>query len=444
MTQAASAEDLYDFSGAEAEVVGLCQDLIRIDTTNYGNNEGKPERPAAELIASWFDEVGLESTLVESVPGRTSLVARIAGTDSAAPALVVHGHTDVVPADAAEWTVDPFSGELRDGLVWGRGAVDMKDMDAMIIATVRDMLRRGVRPRRDLVIAFFADEEAGGGYGARWVVDNHPEFFEGATEAISEVGGYSADIRGQRVYLVQSAEKGLAWLRLVAKGTAGHGSQINDDNPITKLAAAVARIGTHSWPRELTTATRDLLAGVAEITGIPFTAETTDALLGELGTVERFVGATLRNTSNPTQLSGGYKHNVIPGSAEALIDCRTMPGQHDHVMQVVRDLAGPEVEVLVDVENIALESPFSGRLVDTMIASLGHEDPEAIVLPYTLSGGTDNKSLARLGIAGYGFAPLRLSGDLDFPAMFHGVDERVPADALTFGARVLGRFLLDA
>ncbi|WP_295687243.1 M20/M25/M40 family metallo-hydrolase [uncultured Brevibacterium sp.] len=429
---------------AESEVVGICRELIRFDTQNWGGNTARPERPAAERIAEWFAEVGLDAEILESSPGRASLVARIPGSDPGLPALVVHGHTDVVPADAAEWAVDPFSAEERDGLIWGRGAVDMKDMDAMIIAVVRNYLRTGLRPRRDLIIAFFADEEAGGTYGARWMVENHPHLFTDATEAVSEVGGYSVDLRGQRVYLVQTAEKGIAWLKLVARGTAGHGSQINEDNPVTKLAAAVARIGAHAWPEQLPQATEDLLRGVSDITGVPFGAETYPELLAELGSVAKFVGATLRNTSNPSLLSAGYKHNVIPSTAEALIDCRTLPGEHDALMRTVRELAGSDVEVLTEIEAPALEAPFSGRLVDTMTTSLLAEDPGARVLPYTLSGGTDNKSLAALGIHGYGFAPLRLTGDLDFPAMFHGVDERVPVSALTFGTRVLHRFLLEA
>ena len=349
-----------------------------------------------------------------------------------------------MPADAAEWSVDPFAAEERDGLIWGRGAVDMKDMDAMIIAVVRSYLRTGVRPRRDLIVAFFADEEAGGTYGARWMVENHPELFADATEAVSEVGGYSVDIRGQRVYLVQTAEKGIAWLKLVARGTAGHGSQLNDDNPVTKLAAAVARIGAHRWPEQLPEATRDLLRGVSDITGVPFAAESYPDLLAELGSVAKFVGATLQNTANPSLLAAGYKHNVIPSSAEALIDCRPLPGEHENLVATIRELAGEGVEVHTEIEAPALEAPFSGRLVDTMTSALLSEDPGARVLPYTLSGGTDNKSLAALGIRGYGFAPLRLTGDLDFPAMFHGVDERVPVSALTFGTRVLDRFLREA
>ncbi|MFJ6278551.1 M20/M25/M40 family metallo-hydrolase [Arthrobacter subterraneus] len=425
----------------EDEVVRICRELIRIDTSNFGDNEGPGERRAAEYAAGLIEEVGLEAQLVESAPGRASVITRMAGSDSSLPALVVHGHLDVVPAQKEDWSVDPFSAEERDGLIWGRGAVDMKDMDAMILSVLRSMQREGIQPRRDLIFAFFADEEAGGNYGASWLVDNKPELFDGATEAISEVGGFSATIGGQRTYFLQTAEKGISWLRLVAHGRAGHGSQINTDNAVTQLARAVARIGEHQWPVELTPTTRQFLDGVTELTGVEFDADNPEILLKELGTVARFVGATLQNTSNPTVLKGGYKHNVIPGSAEALIDVRTLPGQEEAVLATIKSLAGDSVDVSYAHKDVSLEVPFAGNLVDMMVDSLLAEDPGAKVLPYTLSGGTDNKSLSRLGITGYGFAPLRLPDDLDFTGMFHGVDERVPTDSLRFGSRVLNRLL---
>ncbi|MEE6280794.1 M20/M25/M40 family metallo-hydrolase [Georgenia sunbinii] len=429
------------------EVVEICRRLIQLDTSNFGDGSGPGERQAAEYVAELLTEVGWQPQLFESAPGRTSVVLRIEGTDPSRPALVVHGHTDVVPAQAADWQVDPFAAEVRDGMIWGRGAVDMKDMVAMILAVVRDMGRTGWRPARSLVVAFFADEEAGGDLGARWLVDNHPELFEGATEAISEVGGYSVDIDGRRVYLLQTAEKGLAWLRLVADGTAGHGSQVNTDNAVTRLAGAVARIGAHSWPRQLTPTVRRLLTGVADLTGLPFDPEDpdgVDALVRALGPASKFVGATLRAGANPTQLDAGYKANVIPGTASAAIDVRYLPGQEESVRRTITDLAGPGVRIEPIHEDIALEFAFEGDLVDHMIAALDAEDPGATVLPYMLSGGTDNKSLSRLGITGYGFAPLRLPADLDFAGMFHGVDERVPVDALKFGTRVLERLLRTA
>jgi acetylornithine deacetylase/succinyl-diaminopimelate desuccinylase-like protein len=432
---------------AEDEVVGLCQDLLRIDTSNFGDGSGPGERPAAELVAELLAEVGLEPRVLGAAPGRTSVVARWEGTDPSRGALVLHGHTDVVPAQASDWTVDPFAGEERDGLLWGRGAVDMKDMDAMILAVVRQMVREGRRPARDVVIGMFADEEAGGVLGARWLVDHHPELFEGATEAISEVGGFSVEVGGRRAYLVQTAEKGLAWLRLVADGRAGHGSQVNTENAVTELAAAVARIGRHAWPYTLTPTVERLLRGVADLTGLPFDPEggadraQVDALVAALGPAAKFVGATVRHTANPTQLDAGYKVNVIPGSASATIDMRTLPGHEAEAAAALRELAGPGVRVETIHADQALEVPFTGGLVDAMVDALHAEDPGAAVLPYTLSGGTDNKSLARLGITGYGFAPLRLPADLDFAGMFHGVDERVPTDALRFGTRVLDRLL---
>ena len=429
---------------AQNEVVGICQDLLRIDTSNFGDGSGPGERAAAEYVMASLTEVGLDPELFESAPGRANVVVRLPGEDSSRGALVLHGHTDVVPAAAADWSVDPFGGEERDGLLWGRGAVDMKDMDAMILAVVRQMAREGRRPARDVVIAMFADEEAGGRFGAGWAVDHRPELFEGATEAISEVGGFSVDLAGQRAYLLQTAEKGIGWLRLVADGRAGHGSQVNTENAVTHLAAAVARIGNHAWPLQLTPTVTALLQGVADLTGLPFDPQdpqTVDRLVDALGPAARFVGATLRNTANPTQLTAGYNANVIPGSAEAVIDTRFLPGYEDAARATLRELAGEHVRIEDIHRDVALEVPFTGDLVDAMVAALQAEDPGAAVLPYTLSGGTDNKSLSRLGITGYGFAPLQLPGSLDFSAMFHGVDERVPVESLRFGTRVLDRLL---
>lgn len=428
----------------EDEVVAICRDLLRIDTSNYGDDSGPGERTAAELVMGLLTEVGWEPELIESSRRRASVVLRIPGTDPSRPALVLHGHTDVVPAAAADWSLDPFGAEELDGMLWGRGAVDMKDMDAMILAVVRDMGRTGWRPPRDVVVALLADEENGGKLGSHWLVDHRPELFAGATEAVSEVGGYSVEIDGRRAYLLQTAEKGLAWLRLVADGTAGHGSQVNTDNAVTRLAGAVHRIGEHAWPLHLTGTVRQLLTGVAELTGTTFDPEDEDGirrLVDALGPVKKFVDATLRPGSNPTQLDAGYKANVIPGGATAAVDVRFLPGQEREVMDTLNRLAGPGVRFEDIHRDVALEVPFEGDLVDAMVAAIDAEDPGAVVLPYMLSGGTDNKALSRLGITGYGFAPLRLPADLDFAGMFHGVDERVPTDALVFGCRVLERLL---
>jgi acetylornithine deacetylase/succinyl-diaminopimelate desuccinylase-like protein len=429
---------------AETDAVTICRELIRIDSSNYGDDSGPGERATAEKVIELLSEVGYDPTYLESRPTRGSVLLRIPGADRTRPALVVHGHTDVVPAQASDWKVDPFGGDEMDGMIWGRGAVDMKDMDAMILAVLRDMRRSGWQPSRDLVVAFFADEEAGGGLGARWVVDNHPEWFEGATEAISEVGGFSVDINGRRTYLLQTAEKGIAWLRLIADGTAGHGSQVNADNAVTNLADAVARIGRHRFDTHLSPTVTAFLTGVADLTGLRFDPAdpgTVDALVAALGPMGKFVGSTTANYANPTQLDAGYKANVVPGQASAVVDIRFLPGQEESAISTVRELAGDGVRLEDVHRDVALEVPFEGDLVDAMIASLDAEDPGAHVLPYMLSGGTDNKSLARLGITGYGFAPLRLPPELDFAGMFHGVDERVPVESVEFGVRVLRRFL---
>jgi acetylornithine deacetylase/succinyl-diaminopimelate desuccinylase-like protein len=426
---------------AEDEVVPICQDLIRIDSSNYGDGSGPGERAAAEYVAAQLSEVGLEPEVFESADKRTSLVVRWEGEDSSRPGLLVHGHLDVVPAAASDWTHDPFGGEIVDDCVWGRGAVDMKDMDAMVLATVRQWRREGRKPPRDVVLSFLADEEAGGKFGAHWLVDNHPGLFEGVSEAISEVGGFSFSVGAERVYLIETAQKGIRWLKLVAEGRAGHGSMVNDDNAVTALAEAVARVGRYEWPVRMTPTVQRFLEEMADVLGIEIDINDPEPALSKLGNLARIVGATLRNTAAPTMLKAGYKQNVIPQSAEAFIDCRFLPGFEDELLATIDELIGPDVRREEVITDIALETSFDGPLVDAMVAALQAEDPGSRAIPYCLSGGTDNKSFSLLGIRGFGFAPLRLPADLDFSGMFHGIDERVPVDSLKFGTRVLDRFL---
>lgn len=428
-------------TNTDDEVVHLCSDLIRIDTSN----PVKTERPAAEYVAAKLSEVGLEPTLLESEHGRASVVARIEGEDGSRGALLIHGHLDVVPADPNDWRVHPFSGEVEDGCVWGRGAVDMKDMDAMTLAVVRKRLREGRRPPRDVVLAFLADEEAGGTYGARWLIDTHPDLFEGCTEGIGEVGGFSYSVNEDlRLYVVEVAEKGMAWMRLTARGRAGHGSMINDDNAVVTLADAVARLGRYEWPIRLTPTVRAFLTEVSAATGLNLDLDDEAGLrdaVTKLGPIARVVGATLRNTTSPTMLDAGYKVNVIPQTATARIDGRFLPGYEEEFSDTLDEILGSDVERIVEHTDIALETSFDGPLLDAMRTALQAEDPGSRIVPYCLSGGTDAKSFSRLGIRCFGFAPLRLPPSLDFTAMFHGVDERVPVDALRFGVRVLDRFL---
>jgi acetylornithine deacetylase/succinyl-diaminopimelate desuccinylase-like protein len=298
------------------------------------------------------------------------------------------------------------------------------------------------------VFAFVADEESGGKYGAQWLVKNRPDLFAGVSEAIGEVGGFSITVprRGggeRRMYLIETAEKGLLWMRLTARGRAGHGSMIHDDNAVTAIAAAVARIGSHQFPLMLTESVAAFLTAVGEETGYTFDIDSPDleGAIAKLGPIARIVGATLRDTANPTMLKAGYKANVIPATAEAVIDCRVLPGRQAAFEREIDELIGPGITREWISELGSYETGFDGDLVDAMNAALLAADPEARIVPYMLSGGTDAKAFAELGIRCFGFAPLRLPPELDFAALFHGVDERVPVDALQFGARVLENFL---
>ncbi len=425
----------------ENETITLCQEMIRIPSVNYGEGRGD-EKAMAEYVAAKLAEVGIKSELIETAPNRVNVVAKIEGSDKSRPGLVLHGHIDVVPANADDWSVDPFSGEIKDGFIWGRGAVDMKDMDAMILATVRMWQRVGYKPPRNILLAFFADEEAGSDYGSRWLVKNRPELFDGYSEAVSEVGGFSLTITGgHRLYLVEAAQKGINWMKLSAKGTAGHGSFINPDNAVTKVADAVSRIGNYEWPQLETKTSGLLFRKIAQLTGDKYDQKNVKPLLKHLGGAVKMLGATISNTANPTMLEAGYKVNVIPQSASAVVDGRFLPGYEDQLQETIKRLAGDEIEVEILTRDIALEVEFAGPLVDAMCKAITGEDKEGIPVPYLMSGGTDNKALSDLGIIGYGFSPLRLPENLDFFALFHGVDERVPIDGLKFGVRVLYEFL---
>ncbi|WP_329235257.1 M20/M25/M40 family metallo-hydrolase [Streptomyces sp. NBC_01460] len=430
------------------ESVTFTSELIRIDTTNRGDGSCR-ERPAAEYVAERLADAGLEPALLERTPGRTNVVARIEGTDPSADALLVHGHLDVVPAMAADWSVHPFSGEVRDGVVWGRGAIDMKNMDAMVLAVVRAWARAGVRPRRDIVIAYTADEEASANDGAGFLADRHPELFEGCTEGISESGAFTFHAGpGMSLYPVAAGERGTGWLKLTAEGKAGHGSKVNRANAVSRLAAAVARIGEYEWPVRLTPTVRAALTEIAALHHIRVDPDApgfdVDELLGKLGPAAALIEPIVRNSTNPTMLEAGYKVNVIPGHATAHIDGRMVPGGEDEFRETMDRLTGPGVHWEFDHREVALEAPVDSPTYRKMRTAVELFDPGAHVVPYCMSGGTDAKQFSRLGITGYGFSPLKLPVGFDYQALFHGVDERVPVDALHFGVRVLDHFLRTA
>jgi len=433
---------------AEHEVTRIASDLIRFDTTNRGGGEGS-EREAAEYAAGSLAEAGLDPVLLESAPGRANVVARIAGTDPGAAALLLHGHLDVVPAEPAAWSVHPFSGEVRDDVLWGRGAVDMKNAVAVLIALARKWARIGRGPRRDVVLAFTADEEDTAAFGARWLVEEHADLFDGCTEAIGESGGFTFHVTpaqgspALRLYPIASAERGTAWLKLTAHGTAGHGSKPNKENAVTRLAQAITRIGAYEWPVRLIPAVRAAIEGIAAVVVPAQARKGRDAaeLLPLLGAAAPLVAGTVRNSANPTMLRAGAKINVIPGEAVAYVDGRVLPGFEDEFAAVLDELTGPDVTWEYAHSEPPLESPVEGPLVTAMAQALLAEDPGGSVVPYCMSGGTDAKQFARLGMACYGYTPLVLPPGYDYYAMFHGVDERIPVSALHASLRIMDRLL---
>jgi acetylornithine deacetylase/succinyl-diaminopimelate desuccinylase-like protein len=434
---------------AGAEAARFAADLIRIDTTNRGGGDAR-ERPAAEYVAARLAEAGAEPMLLESAPGRANVVARVGGSEPGAPALLVHGHLDVVPADPSSWSVHPFSGEIRDGVLWGRGAVDMKNADAVLLAVVSQWSRTGRRPRRDVVLAFTADEEDTAAFGARWLVERHPELFEGCTQAIGESGAFTFHAGpGQRLYPIASAERGTAWLKLTARGRAGHGAKPNPENAVTRLSEAMGRIGAHRWPVRLIPTVHAAVEAIAAAAGQPvpaggFGALAPEDLLAYLGPAGALVAGAIRNSTNPTMLQAGYKINVIPDEAVGYVDGRVLPGCEAEFRATLDELAGSDVSWEYAHQEMPLEAPLGSPVMGSMTQALLAEDPGSTIVPYCMSGGTDAKHFARLGMTCYGFTPMVLPPGYDYYVMFHGTDERIPLSALESGVRVMDRFLTTA
>lgn len=438
-----STDTLEVVMSAENEVADIVRELIRRNSENWGDSsETVGEAAVADYIAEVLREVGWQPEIIVTTgDSRRAVALRVPGTDPSTPAMLVHGHIDVVPAVVRDWSVPPYEAVVDDGMLFGRGAVDMKDMDGMLIALLRHWGRTGERPRRTLQVLFTPDEEAGGKHGAHWLVANRPDLFEGCTEAVGEVGGFSITVRDDlRLYPIQTAEKGIRWLRMTAKGRAGHGSMINDDNAVTQLCEAVTRVGQHTWPIRLTPTVERFLTELSDAYGVDINPSDMAEVFAKLGTLGSLVGATLQNTANPTMLTAGYKHNVIPQEATAFIDGRVLPGHEREFEEEIKRIVGEQLEVHVDIADIALETTFDGPTVDAMAAALRAEDSGARPVPYMISGGTDAKAFSTLGIRCYGFSPLKLPAGLDYWQLFHGVDERVPVSALQFGVRVLKRF----
>jgi acetylornithine deacetylase/succinyl-diaminopimelate desuccinylase-like protein len=431
----------------EIAVEELCAELIRFDTTNLGDGKSLlGERAIAEFVAGHLTDAGLTPVLLERDPGRTNVVARVPGTDPALAPLLVHAHLDVVPADASEWSVPPFAGEIRDGYVWGRGAVDMKDMCAALLTVLSRWSAAGTRPRRDIVLAFVADEEDRGEWGAHWLVEEHRDLFADCAAAIGESGGYTvrathADGHEVRLYPVATAERGTAHLRLTATGRAGHGSRLNDDNAVVTLVQALARLADHRWPTRLTPAVQAFLERAAPALGIEVDWDDMDVTLRRLGPAAKIIENTVRNSTTPTVLSAGYKVNVIPGMASALVDTRVLPGTEDDLLAEIDRIVGPTMRREFVQHQQAVQAPVDTPWFDAMADALRAFDPDGIVVPFCMGGGTDAKAFVRLGIDCFGFAPLFIPEGHEHKLMAHGVDERVPVEGLRFGVNVLDRFL---
>ena len=435
--------------------------LIRIPSVNppdggpdvaAGRDPRGGETAAARYCADVLADAGIESEVIELAPGRGSCIARLRANGPATePPLILLSHLDVVPVDAESWTRDPFGGELIDGVVWGRGAVDMKNMIAMELGVMLALRRSGAELRRDVIFAAVADEEAGGAEGARGLAEQRPELFadaEGrpAAAAINEVGGYSITIGGRRFYTVQVAEKGIVWTRVRTTGTTGHGSMPHADNAAIKLVAAVSALAADQAQRPARVI--PIVAEFLHTLGLTAVADLVETDPAEASAqmahqvddpvMRRSIDAMLRDTVTPNVLHAGKKVNVIPGSGEAELDIRTLPGTDQQaLLKHLQAVVGNDAVVEAIVSLPATEWPADAEIVALMHEALRAADPDATSVPMMITPGTDAKALAQLGIPCYGFAPLRLEPDFPFLELFHGHDERLPVSALAFGLPVL-------
>lgn len=442
-TSSQAATETSSYGELADHAIRLCQTLLRIDTTNPPGRE----RAAADVVADELDRAGLAPKLLESAPERANVVARLSGTGELPP-LLLTAHLDVVEADPAVWTQPPFSGNIADGCLWGRGAIDMKNMAAMSVAIMTRLAREKRKLRRDIIFAAVADEEAGCDYGSRFLVENHADLVR-AEYAIGESGGYTLHIGGGIFYPIQVAEKGICWVRARVTGEAGHGSMPREDSAIIKLAKAIEKLGENGLPMHITPYVQDFVKGLASKKAGPITPlllkllnpTVAPQILRRLPdkSIARSFSALLANTASPTLLRAGNKINVIPGIAEMDIDGRTLPGQtEDDFLRELSAVLGPGIslEVLRSMPPTTTD-PVESPLYDMIRAAIVEREPTAAVIPYMIPGYTDAKYFTKLGAKWYGFSPVKMPKGLRFAELFHGRDERIPVDGLAWGTNLL-------
>ena len=415
--------------------------LIGMDTTNTGGPATRGEQAAAHYIADRLITLGASPELLEAEPGRTNVVLRIPGR-SVGAGTVLHGHLDTVPADPQEWSVDPFGGAISEGAVWGRGAVDMKGADGMLLALAERWLASGASPECDVVFAWVADEETGGALGAGFLTRTRPDLFAGCATAVGEVGGFSVPIGpGVTLYPVMTAERGQARVRLTARGRSGHSSVRTNDNPIIELSRAVLALAEHPFPVHRTTAVDGFLNAVASLRGLDLTGLDVPQSLAAMGPLAALVEPAARCSAIPTLLDAGTAVNVAPHLATATFDCRVLPTAWEEFSSALPGIVGNQVGIEMQRRSPGFETSFDGAVVEAMGTALRRHDPGAVTVPYMVSASTDAPHFARLGLRTLGFLPLRLPFGFQFGRMFHGVDERVPVAGLDFGVEVLDSWL---
>jgi acetylornithine deacetylase/succinyl-diaminopimelate desuccinylase-like protein len=418
----------------------LLQELLRFDTTNPPGNEG----PCIDFVAGLLKEAGLATEQVEKIPGRPNLIARLPGRGQA-PALLFYGHVDVVSAAGQTWSVPPFAGAISDGYVWGRGALDMKGGVAMMVSALLRAANGGVTPAGDLVLALVADEESGGDCGARFLVDERPDLFRGVRYAIGEFGGFPLHILGRTFYMIQVAEKSPVPVDVVIRGPAGHGARPLRGGAMAKLGRILARLETHRLPVHITPVTRQMIEAMAA--RLPFAGRVvvrrllnpafTDRVLEALGDAGRTFEPLFRNTVNATIVRGGERLNVIPSEIHVALDARLLPGYTtDDLLDELRPILRSDGEAHA-VPDGGHSSEPDLALVDLLGRLLQKRVPDAVPVPYLLPASSDGRHFARLGIQTYGYTPMNLPPDVSFFSTIHAADERIPVEAVEFGASVL-------